>query len=401
MEETALPVTDKEPRLSVVATSRNDDHGGHLLERMQWFVDGLAWNADRRSVETELVLVEWNPPPERAPLLEVLRWPSGDSMLSVRIVTVPPYEHTRLLPVGGIPMMQMIAKNVGIRRARGDNVLATNIDIMLAPELFDLATTKIGAGTVWRADRNDVEFPFSDDVVTASDALAYCSSHPIRYERRDGIYYPGHGRTLPIYQGIGDLMAWQAARAASSLRWAVGRPRDVGARLTPRPSTHRPGNLRSPLSLLRYASDRATAVVDLVMLPKLNVNACGDFTLLSRRDWRESRGYPELVVHSMHLDTVFMHQMQANGLQFVDVEPPAVAYHMEHSEGSGWTPEGHEQHFAAVAQRGMPHISPAELRSMKRSLLAARRSGRKIVLYNRADWGLERADVTDVRAVAR
>ena len=395
-----MSVTDGDPRLSVVATSRNDDHGGHLLERMQWFVDGLAWNADRRGTETELVLVEWNPPQERPPLREVLRWPSEDSMLAVRILTVPPAEHTRLLPAGGIPMMQMIAKNVGIRRARGDNVLATNIDIMLAPELFDLATTKIGNGTVWRADRNDVEFPFSDDVVTAPDALAYCSSHPIRYERRDGIYYPGHGRTLPIYQGIGDFLVWQATRSLSRLRTAVGGRPDVDTRSAPRPRAHRPDNARSPLSLLRYASARATAIFDLLALPKLNVNACGDFTLLSRRDWHESRGYPELVVHSMHLDTVFMHQMHANGLHFVDVEPPAVAYHMEHSEGSGWTPEGHEQHFAAVAQRGMPHISPSELRSRKRSLRAAGMAGSGIVLYNRPDWGLERADVTDVRALA-
>jgi len=61
----------------------------------------------------------------------------------------------------------------------------------------------------------------------------------------------------------------------------------------------------------------------------------------------------------MHLDTIFMHQMHANGLQFVDVETPAVAYHMEHAEGSGWTPEGQQKHYAAVEQRGMPHIKPA------------------------------------------
>ena len=67
-----------------------------------------------------------------------------------------------------------------------------------------------------------------------------------------------------------------------------------------------------------------------------------------------------------------MHQMHANGLKFADAEPPAVAYHMEHAVGSGWTPEGHEEHYAAVERRGIPHIGPAELRAMKRSLLAKR-----------------------------
>jgi len=96
----------------------------------------------------------------------------------------------------------------------------------------------------------------------------------------------------------------------------------------------------------------------------------------------------------MHLDTIFIHQMDANGLRFVDIEPPAVAYHMEHSVGSGWTPEGHQKHFAAVAQRDMPHITPAELRRIKRSLHAAR--GQDTVLYNGPDWGLAEAALTEV-----
>jgi len=364
---------------------------------MQWFVDGLAWNADRARSRTELVLVEWNPPEDRAPLIDVLRWPSAESMLSVRILTVPASEHKRLLPHGGTPMMQMIAKNVGIRRAVGEQVVATNIDILLAPELFDSATNKVGDGSVWRADRDDVAFPFSGDADTVEGALSFCKTHPIRYERRDGIYYPGVGRTLPIYQGIVDFLVWQTTRLPVSLRHLAKpsvRP-DAGA--APRLPSHRPDNASSPRSIQRYVVERARALADLVVLPKLHVNACGDFTLLSRDDWCRFRGYPELIVHSMHLDTVFMHQMDTNGLRFEELMPPAVAYHMEHAEGSGWTPEGHEKHYAAVERHGMPHITPTELRAMKRSLLASRKSG-ELVLYNDPDWGLEHADVIDVSA---
>jgi hypothetical protein len=362
---------------------------------MQWFVDGLAWNADRRGESVELVLVEWNPPKDRAPLTEVLGWPSDRSMLSVRVLTVPPSEHKRLLPDGGAQMMQMIAKNVGIRRSQGENVLATNIDILLAPQLFDLAASGIGDGTLWRADRNDVEFPFSSDVVNVEEALIFCASHPIRYERRDGIYYPGLGRTLPIYQGLGDFLSWQLNQLPRSARRVLNRASRGQTSKAPRLSKHRPANARSPGSVLRYATDRARALVDLAVLPKLNVNACGDFTLLSRQDWYRFRGYPELLVHSMHLDTIFMHQMGANGLNFADAQPPAVAYHMEHSEGSGWTPEGHEKHFASVEQRGMPHITPAELRSIKRSLHGTH--NRDTVLYNGPDWGMENYEITEAR----
>jgi len=389
-----LPGDTTNPRLSIVATSRNDDHGGHLLQRMQWFIDALAWNAVRRGLSIELLLVEWNPPADRPPLAEVLEWraPEAKDGLTVRIVTVPGALHQRLVAGGGLPMMQMIAKNVGIRRASGENVLATNIDIILSPQLFDAATAALGSGSLWRADRYDVVFPFPPEVTTVEEALAFCDLHPLRYERRDGIYYPGHGRTLPIFQGLSDYAWWQTKtvlrRVAHRQRQASSSP-SVPPRLK-----HETPSGRSPGDLARHAADRLAALYGLAVLPALNVNASGDFTLLSRHDWWELRGYPEWVVHSLHLDTIFLHQVFAAGLAFVDFEPPAVAYHLEHAEGSGWTPEGHEQHLQSVANRGMPIVTPARLRQEKLRLRAARRRGQP-VLYNRQDWGFANTELSE------
>ena len=53
------------PLLSVVVVSRNDDHGGNLLYRMQMFVSGFLEQAKRYALSSELVIVEWNPPPDR------------------------------------------------------------------------------------------------------------------------------------------------------------------------------------------------------------------------------------------------------------------------------------------------------------------------------------------------
>jgi hypothetical protein len=125
------------PYLSVVATARNDDHGGNLLGRMQVFVDTLFHQARRHNVSTELVLVEWNPLPDRGPLAQALRWPADLGEGAVRIITVPPALHNRYEHSGALPLYQMIAKNVGIRRARGEFVLATNIDIVFSGELFE------------------------------------------------------------------------------------------------------------------------------------------------------------------------------------------------------------------------------------------------------------------------
>src|SRR5579864_5925401 len=105
--------------LSVVATSRNDGHGGHLNERMQWFIDGLAFQADAFGAEVELVLVEWNPPTSAEPLADALRWPTAGSKLTAFVVTVPPEVHQQFAGADRLQLFQMIAKNVGIRRAAG------------------------------------------------------------------------------------------------------------------------------------------------------------------------------------------------------------------------------------------------------------------------------------------
>jgi hypothetical protein len=62
------------PYLSVVATSRNDNHGGNMLRRMQIFINGLSEQCRRHQLDAELILVEWNPPSDNPSLAEVLSW---------------------------------------------------------------------------------------------------------------------------------------------------------------------------------------------------------------------------------------------------------------------------------------------------------------------------------------
>ena len=60
------PVSDV-PYISVVATSRNDDHGGNMLRRMQIFVNAWIEQCRRHDLASELLLVEWNPPADVSP----------------------------------------------------------------------------------------------------------------------------------------------------------------------------------------------------------------------------------------------------------------------------------------------------------------------------------------------
>ena len=124
------------PKLSIVATSRNDNHGGNLLQRMQIFVDGLIAQCKRHNLSVELILVEWNPPDNKTKFYEALRWPEDPTPCQVRIIEVPPELHHRFKHSEGLPLFQMIAKNVGIVRARGQFILSTNIDIIFSDGLM-------------------------------------------------------------------------------------------------------------------------------------------------------------------------------------------------------------------------------------------------------------------------
>lgn len=177
------------PYLSLVVTARNDDHGGNLLDRMQAFVNGWIGQARRHRIPSELIIVEWNPPPRRPRLAEALRWPEDAGLCEVRIIEVPEERHRAFGSADALPLYQMIAKNVGIRRARGEFVLATNIDILFSSELAGfLAERRLQPGRMYRIDRHDV---MSGVPVEApvDDQLAYCRTHLIRLNAREGTFH--------------------------------------------------------------------------------------------------------------------------------------------------------------------------------------------------------------------
>ena len=176
------------PYLSVVVTARNDDHGGNLLGRMQAFVSGWISQARRYSIPSELIIVEWNPPPDRPRLAEALKWPSELGPCQVRLIEVPAELHGRFAHADALPLYQMIAKNAGIRRARGEYVLATNIDILFSSELACFfAARRLQQGRMYRIDRHDAMNGVPGGA-PIEEQLEYCKTHLIRVNVREGTY---------------------------------------------------------------------------------------------------------------------------------------------------------------------------------------------------------------------
>jgi len=106
----------------------------------------------------------------------------------VRFIEVPEELHRRYKHAEHLPLYQMIAKNVGIRRARGEFILATNIDIPLFRRARELSRKKVlDPGRMYRIDRHDARGDVSLEA-SLDEQLEYCRMHLLRRNARDGTF---------------------------------------------------------------------------------------------------------------------------------------------------------------------------------------------------------------------
>ena len=342
------------PYLSVVAASRNDDHGGDPLVRTQIFITNFARQCEKYRLPAELVLVDWNPVADRPGLAAVLQLPPDATYCKVRVVTVPNALHQQLKYADQLPFFQMIAKNVGIRRARGQFILATNIDIIFSNELVQFITQqKLDHQKLYRVDRNDIHGGLTVDA-SLDQVIRQAWSSPIRSNRRfcpDDLVKHLYGRE--VFKRI-----CEPSEEFCEEREGVKVIYDDGAwQLRPQRS---------------------------VNMTHLHTNACGDFTLLSREGWDFIRGYPEFEAFSFNIDSMGLVSAHYGGYEEVSLLPPCVCFHIEHGLGSGWTPEGEKTLFTRLSEAGIlnpewPVLTPLvdEMREKQQSLE-----------FNNAHWGL-------------
>jgi len=148
-----------DPLLSVVLTGRNDGHGGDFFSR---FVRALRFNHRQlaaRGIAHEVVFVEWAPPPDAPLLVERLveATPEIDPAVCSWLVVDGRYQEA-LSQNPRLRYLEFLAKNAGIRRARGRFVLATNCDVYLGRQVVEvLAAGRLRDRVLYRAPRHDIK----------------------------------------------------------------------------------------------------------------------------------------------------------------------------------------------------------------------------------------------------
>lgn len=287
-------VADESYYLSIVVASRNDSHGGEILKRMRLFLGGLLEQTRQYRFPVELIFVEWNPPANRPRLHEVLQKPGADDHLTLRYITVPASIHQRYRRAPDIPLFQMIAKNVGIRRARGSFILCTNIDLLFSEALFrTLASKCLREDTYYRANRCDVPETI-DEGWALSERLDWCERNIIRRLGRD-LRYKNINLELVGLQHKAKAKKWVFDKIAlgMSLYWSREKKRYF----------------------------------------HLDLFACGDFTLMSREAWNAIQGYLELDMYSLHIDSLGVIAANALGYRQHIFPPQQCTYHISHPNG--------------------------------------------------------------------
>jgi hypothetical protein len=349
------------PYLSIVTVSRNDDHGGDPLIRTQIFVNCLARQCERYGLDAELIVVDWNPVKDRPGLAAVLELPPETSRLTAKVITVPAELHQGYKCADKLYLYQMIGKNVGIRRAKGEFIVATNIDVLFSEELMQfIALRKLDKKKMYRVDRYDIESGLQKDV-GLDEAMDYAWTHPIRSNRHLGpvellnhlygedevrrhcVPEPELMKQFPLIEAVQEFGVWQLRPSRES------------------------------------------------EMPYLHTNACGDFTLLSREGWNAIRGYQEFEAYSFNIDSMGLLAAHYAGYEEISLLPPCVCFHIEHSAGSGWTPEGEKKLFDRLRQNGIlnpewPVLMP---------LVEEMRKKQVALEFNGPAWGLAAFDLPE------
>lgn len=336
------------PYISFVVTSRNDNHGGDLRKRMMIFYKGLIHQCNKFKLPCELIMVDWNSPDPNELLDKVLPPVSESDYLSVRYIVVPPEHHTKLRFSESLGLYQMIAKNVGIRRAKAEFVLCTNIDLLFSDALFEeLAKRNLEHGKYYRANRCDIPASINENE-SVEDQLKFCEENIIKRLGKSSkftLIYDEKGLLFksPIFIPVLHVLNWLKSKLLSS---------------------------------------------DEVKLRCIDSDACGDFTMMSKSDWEKIDGYAELEMYSLHIDTMGLFSALAQGIEQVIYPEEMCSFHIAHK--GGWEPGN------AVEQLQFYHKRPSL------DWWVVRDAGQHIVKnksnfdLNTKDWGLNNINLEEI-----
>jgi hypothetical protein len=145
------------PYVSFVTWGRNDGYTMDYVERVTAATRCLALSLEEAGLESEIIISEWNPPPDRPLLLDVLKLPASLRHVTIRGVIAGPEFHRKFVGAHERGIHGGEAANAGIRRARGRFVTPKASDTFISPPAIAMiAKRDLSPDAMYRLDRYDV-----------------------------------------------------------------------------------------------------------------------------------------------------------------------------------------------------------------------------------------------------
>ncbi len=117
--------------ISILCYGRNDDYASGLQKRAALSLNALARHLDQNG--DEIVFVDYNGADALPTFPEAIADTlTPETRRKIRVIRVRPAYHRRLARVGDPPVMEAVARNIGLRRTAPGNrwVLSTNSDVV-------------------------------------------------------------------------------------------------------------------------------------------------------------------------------------------------------------------------------------------------------------------------------
>jgi len=253
-------------RLTAVCCGRNDNYGGHFLESARYSLNSILQSFD------EVIYVDWNTDDDKPIVTDAIELKNRHKL---RTIEVRPAMVKKIM--GNKPaqlMCEVMARNIGIRRATGDIIVDTNCDVIVPPrEQLELAFKDMKDGMMITIAKQDVEL---EDLRKSFDTDDVQNYMPIVF----GLWPINKRLMSPFLKVTKDILERQPIEARQSVASIIC--------------------------------------------------ACGDFQAATRATWHSIRGFEESQCKRMFIDTQVQYKVIMSGGVAIATNFPPV-YHIEHA----------------------------------------------------------------------
>lgn len=265
-------------RLTAVCCGRNDNYGGHFLESARYSLNSILQSFD------EVIYVDWNTDDDKPIVTDAIDLKNRHKL---RTIEVRPAMVKKIM--GDKPaqlMCEVMARNIGIRRATGDIIVDTNCDVIVPPrEQLELAFKDMKDGMMITIAKQDVELEDLRKSFGTDDVQNY----------------------MPIVFGL-----WPISKRLMSPFLKV--TKDI---------------------LEKQPVEARHSVASIIC-------ACGDFQAATRATWHSIRGFEESQCKRMFIDTQVQYKVIMSGGVALATNFPPV-YHIEHTRDNSPSVRNNEE----------------------------------------------------------